>query len=66
VLLDFLRDGISGDPGVELGSLLNCNLSGSLKKQLVGTCATVATNPSQISILGRRIFGDTSPWQAIS
>lgn len=64
-MIDFLRDGNNSDTGIELGSVLDCNLNASLKKQLIGKCAIVATNPSQISVMGRRIFGDLSPWQSI-
>lgn len=66
VFQDLLRDGIDGDSGNELGSVLNCNLSQSQKKQLIGKCAAVATNPSQICVMGRRFFGDLSPWQNLS
>lgn len=67
VLFDFLRDAEAGaGAGNELGSVLNCNLSGSLKKELVGTLATWATNGHQLSLMGRRLFGDLSPWQALA
>lgn len=65
-LIDFLRDGISGDPATELGSVLDCNLTGSLRKEIIVACATWATNASTLAVMGRRLFGDLSQWQKIS
>jgi hypothetical protein len=64
-LIDFLTDGCSGDGGNELGSLLDCNTpaNNGLKMEVIGTPASVATNPSQLFIMGRRLFGDISRWQ---
>lgn len=66
VLFDFLRGGVTNDPGSELGSVLDCNLSGSLKKEIIGACATAATNPSSLNVMGRRFFNDLSAWQNLS
>jgi hypothetical protein len=66
VLHDFLRDGISGDPADGLGSVLDCNLGASLKMEIIGSVASVATNGSTLSVMGRRLFGDLSRWQTIS
>jgi hypothetical protein len=64
-LHNFLLDGMSGDTGTELGSLLDCNslAKNSLKMELVGTPASVATNASYLYVVGHRLFGDISRWQ---
>jgi len=64
-MIDFLGDGVTGDGGNELGSLLDCNTPANtgLKMELIGTPASVATNPSFIFVMGQRLFGDISPWQ---
>lgn len=64
-MLPFLQDGMTGDSGNELGSLLDCNTpaNNGLKMELIGTPASVATNPSVIAVMGRRLFGDISRWQ---
>jgi hypothetical protein len=64
-MIPFLTDGITGDNGNEFGSLLDCNTpaNNGLKMELIGTPASVATNPSQINVIGRRIFGDVARWQ---
>ena len=68
VFLDFIGDGISGNPINELGSLLDCNLpaNSGLKMEIVGSIASVATNGSSLHIAGRRYFGDLSRWQALA
>jgi hypothetical protein len=67
-MLNFLSDGLSGDTGVELGSLLDCNTpaNNGLKMEVIGNPANVATNGSMIAIMGRRLFGDLSRWQKFS
>lgn len=64
-MIDFLNDGFSGDTGNELGSLLDCNTpaTNGLKMELIGTPASVATNPSVIYVMGHRLFGDIARWQ---
>jgi hypothetical protein len=64
-MLSFLTDGITGDSGNELGSLLDCNTpaNNGLKMEVVGKPASVATCPSLLYIMGRRFFGDISLWQ---
>ena len=65
-MLDFLGDGTSQDSNDELGSLLNCNLSSTLKMEFIGQPASVATNGSTIYVMGRRHFGDLSRWKTVS
>ena len=67
-LIDFLSNGLPGDTGTELGSLLNCNLTGSLTKLVSGAAVNLAgaANASYLAIMGRRLFGDLSKYQAIS
>lgn len=64
VMMDFLGDGV-GSGANELGSVLDCNTpaNNGLKMEVVGTIASVATNPSYMFIMGRRLFGDISNWQ---
>ena len=64
-LLDFLSDGLSGNGANELGSVLDCNLAANtgLKMEIVGNVASVATNPSSLSIMGHRLYGNLSRWQ---
>lgn len=63
--LDFLTDGQGEDVARELGSVLDCNTPANtgLKMEIVGSPTNVATNASQLNIMGRRIFGDLSKWQ---
>jgi hypothetical protein len=62
---NFLSDGLSGDNCIELGSVLDCNTpaNNGLKMELIGSVASVATNGSQLSVIGRRLFGNLSRWQ---
>jgi hypothetical protein len=64
-MIPFLQDGFTGDNGNELGSLLDCNTpaNNGLKMELIGTPASVATNPSVLAVMGRRFFGDLRRWQ---
>jgi hypothetical protein len=66
--INFLSDGLTGDPGVELGSLLDCNTpaNNGLKMEIIGAPASVTTNGSMLFVLGRRYFGDLSRWQKFS
>lgn len=63
--LNFLTDGLSGDSGNELGSLLDCNTpnNNGLKMELIGTPANVATNASYLYVVGHRLFGGIGRWQ---
>jgi hypothetical protein len=62
---NFLSDGLTGDPGTELGSVLDCNTpaNNGLKMEIIGTPLSVATNASLLAVMGRRLFGDLSRWQ---
>lgn len=64
-MMNFLNDGVTGEGGNELGSLLDCNTpaNNGLKMEIIGTPASVATNPSVLFVAGRRLFGDISRWQ---
>jgi hypothetical protein len=64
-MIPFLQDGVTGDTGNELGSLLDCNTpaNNGLKMEVIGTPASVSPNPSMLFIMGRRLFGDISRWQ---
>ena len=66
-LLDFLSDG--QDTVNELGSALDCNIpaNSGLKMQLHGyiTSQSGFTVPSSIYVIGHRLFGDLSGYQAI-
>lgn len=64
-LLDFLSDGVTGDTGNELGSVLDCNTPGNngLKMEVIGTPSNVTVNPHQVFCVGHRLFGDISKWQ---
>lgn len=66
--LDFLGDGLTGDSGIELGSLLDCNTpaNNGLKMEIVGMPASVSTNSSYLFVNGRRYFGDLTRWQKFS
>jgi len=66
VMLNFITDGVSGEVGNELGSLLDCNTpaNNGLKMELIGTPASVATNPSVLFWCGHRLFGDIRKFQA--
>lgn len=68
LFLDFIGDGLSGNPINELGSLLDCNLpaNSGLKMEIVGSIASAATNGSTLYVVGRRFFGDLSRWQALA
>lgn len=65
VWMDFLSDGKSQENAKELGSVLDCNTPANtgLKMEIVGTPTNVATNASQLLVMGRRFFGDLSNWQ---
>ena len=65
VMLPFLNDGLTGDSGNELGSLLDTNTpaNNGLKMEIIGTQANVATSPNVLAVMGRRLFGDISRWQ---
>ena len=65
---DFLTDGKSQDCARELGSVLDCNTPANtgLKMEIVGTPTNVATNASQLNVIGRRLFGDLSGWQTFA
>ena len=67
-LHNFLLDGLSGDTGTELGSLLDCNtpFNNGLKMEIIGTPASVATNASYLYVVGHRLFGDLSRWTMFS
>lgn len=66
--LDFLTDGRSEDVAQELGSVLDCNTPANtgLKMEIVGIPTNVATNASQLAVIGRRLFGDISRWQTFA
>jgi hypothetical protein len=68
VMLNFLSDGLSGDTGVEFGSLLDCNTpaNNGLKMELIGTPYSAANNGHTLAVMGRRLFGDLSRWQKFS
>ena len=68
VMHNFLTDGLSGDNGTELGSLLDCNApaASGLKMEIIGTPASVATNASYLYVMGRRYFGNLSGWSAFA
>lgn len=61
---NFLTDGVTGDTGNELGSLLDCNtpVVSGLRMEICGLPVSTA-NGSMLCILGRRLFGDISRWQ---
>ena len=63
--LDFLTDGLSGDNGTELGSLLDTNKASAAnaKMQVIGTPASVSSNASYLFIMGTRIFGNIAGLQ---
>jgi hypothetical protein len=63
--INFLSDGLTGDTGIELGSVLDCNTPANtgLKMEIIGTPANVATNASTLAVMGRRLYGDLSRWQ---
>ena len=63
--LDFLTDGLSGDNGTELGSLLDTNKASAAnaKMQIIGTPASVASNASYLYTFGTRIFGNLAGLQ---
>ncbi len=63
---NFLDDGVNTDDCNELGSLVDANLQGTLKLELVGYVANVATNGTTLYVMGRRLFGDLGRWQAVS
>ena len=67
VYLDFLGDGLGSDSANELGSILDVNLpvQSGLLMEIVGNVANVATQGSQLYVLGHRWYGDLSKWQAI-
>ena len=63
--LDFLTDGLSGDNGTELGSVLDTNKASAAnaKMQIIGTPASVTTNSSYLFVMGTRIFGNIAGLQ---
>jgi len=67
-MLNFLLDGLSGDTGTELGSLLDCNtpFNNGLKMEVIGQPVAAATNAHQFNIVGHRLFGDLSRWSTFS
>lgn len=62
VTLDFLSDGLTD--ANELGSLLDTNLPADkgLKVEIIGSVTTTGT--SSLNLIGRRLFGDLSKYQA--
>jgi hypothetical protein len=56
--INWLTDGLSGDNGTELGSILKADLKTGIKLELVGNPTSVATNASVLYFMGRRLFGN--------
>lgn len=65
IYLDFLSDGL--ESADELGSLLDCNIpsNSGLKMQLNGRLAASGTYAHTLYMIGHRMFGDISKYQAI-
>lgn len=66
-MLDFLDDGVPGGAVAELGSVLDVNtpVKSGLKMEVIGPVANVATNASTLFIMGHRLYGDLSKFQAV-
>lgn len=65
VMLDFLSNGVADVS--ELGGLLDCNspVKLGLKMEVIGNAAAPAAGTHTVYLMGHRLFGDLSAWQAV-